>query len=65
MNRLNDKRSTTEEAEGKGETGQPGEPHLPPRVAALNFVIEHEKAGSQQLNAARRIESAAIREAQC
>jgi RNA-directed DNA polymerase len=32
---LNDKRSTTEEAEGKGETGQPGQPHLPPRVAAL------------------------------
>src|SRR5690242_3498515 len=34
-NRLSAKRSTTEEAEGNGQTGQPGEPYLPPRVAAL------------------------------
>jgi RNA-directed DNA polymerase len=32
---LNAKRSTTEQAEGSGQTGQPVEPHLPPRVAAL------------------------------
>jgi RNA-directed DNA polymerase len=32
---LNAKRSTTEQAEGGGQTGQPVEPHLPPKVAAL------------------------------
>jgi RNA-directed DNA polymerase len=32
---LNEQRSTTEQAEGNGQAGQPDEPHLPPRVAAL------------------------------
>ena len=32
---MNDKRSTTEQAEGIRTAGQPAEPHLPPRVAAL------------------------------
>ena len=34
-NRLNVKRSATEQAKGSGPTGQPVEPHLPPKVAAL------------------------------
>ncbi len=34
-NRLSEQRSTTEQAEGSGQTGQPAEPHLPPKVAAL------------------------------
>jgi RNA-directed DNA polymerase len=34
-NRLNAKRSTTEEAEANGQAGQPDEPFLPPKVAAL------------------------------
>lgn len=35
MNRLNETRSTTEQAEGAGQRGRPFEAHLPPRVAAL------------------------------
>jgi len=42
MNRLSEQRSTTEPAEAKAQAGQPVQPMLPPRVAALRQKLAQE-----------------------